>query len=439
VITVSNHLAHIITRIYDEASFAYNVRTGAAVFIEGTVAQLLPAILENDDALVRAFLDSVPSEWKTVAEGDVADAYSKIADVLESKETVEAGEYFATNEDAPLAMLGRYAVKKWQPVNVTVELTYRCNLDCRYCYLDDHSLPGLTSRKLLDVGHELKEAGAAFVLFTGGETFLRPDALEIMQGYKDLGFGLEAKSNALLIDQLMIRRISELELFNLQISVYGFEDGVSPVTGGFYDFSKLRYNIQGLVEAGVPVTLSVIVGKHNITDLPKYESALKDLGVIEVSYSPFLTPRRDGDKTVTELRLSRQEMEAQLKPFILKNGGFVKPTKYRNRECGGPICYAGRDQLAIDPSGNVHPCLDFRLPMGNLLESDLVGILANREAFLRPFKLGKVQKCMDCSIVEYCDSCPGASLLEYGDYVAPVTHKCDVSRFYWDATHEGGD
>jgi radical SAM protein with 4Fe4S-binding SPASM domain len=77
--------------------------------------------------------------------------------------------------------------------------------------------------------------------------------------------------------------------------------------------------------------------------------------------------------------------------------------------------------------------------MGNLLESDLVGILANREAFLRPFKLGKVQKCMDCSIVEYCDSCPGASLLEYGDYVAPVTHKCDVSRFYWDATHEGGD
>lgn len=436
---MSSHLAHIVIRVYEEAAFAYNVRTGAAVFVEGSIAPLLPAIIANDAGAVGTFLNDVPGEWKSTASAELDDLKVKCHDLLEQTQLVEVGEYFATKEDAPLAMLNKYAVKRWQPVNATIELSYRCNLNCRYCYLSDHSLPGLPKQKLLSIGRELKDVGVAFVLFTGGETFLRPDVFEVMQGYKALGFGLEAKSNGLLLDDSMIKRIAELELFNLQISVYGFEDGSSPVTGGHYNFSKLRRNIQGLVKSGVPVTLSVIVGKHNIADLPRYESALKDLGVIEVSYSPLITPRRDGDRGATELRLSRREMEDQLKPFIIRNGGFTRPMKYREPDCEGPICYAGRDQLAIDPNGIVHPCLDFRFPIGDLLESSLKDVLENRMVKLEQFKLGKVRKCLECGIVEYCDSCPGASLLELGDCVAPIPHKCDVSRFYWDATHEGGE
>lgn len=346
--------------------------------------------------------------------------------MTDTTERASNGEYFATDEDSPLAMLSKYAVREWQPINATIELTYRCNLRCKYCYLDDHSLPGLSMAKLMDVGSELKSAGLAFILFTGGETFVRPDTLELMRGYKDLGFALEAKSNGLLLDEAIIEQIAELELFNLQLSVYGFDDGPSQVTGVDYEFSKLRRNIKSLVSAGVPVTLSVMVGKHNIADLHKYRAALDGLGVIEISYSPLLTPRRDGDLSIDKLRLSGQELECLLKPFIQEVGGFTTPPKYRERSCDGPICFAGRDQIAIDPLGNVHPCLDFRFPMGNLQESSLDDILGKRQQLLDPFKLGKMQKCMDCTIAEYCDSCPGASLLERGDYVAPIPHKCDV-------------
>src|SRR5262245_37981015 len=83
---------------------------------------------------------------------------------------------------------------KRTPVEVSIEITHRCPLNCLHCYnnlpmgdstarnseltLDEH-------RRLLD---ELQQAGCLWLLYTGGEIFGRKDFPEIYKEAKKRGF-----------------------------------------------------------------------------------------------------------------------------------------------------------------------------------------------------------------------------------------------------------
>jgi radical SAM protein with 4Fe4S-binding SPASM domain len=281
-----------------------------------------------------------------------------------------------------------------------------------------------------NLADQLREAGTIFVMFTGGEAFLRPDIIEIMSDYHQKGFALELKTNGTLMDPKTIDCLRTLNIYNLQVSIYGLENGYSDLLSANYNFEGLSENIKIAIQAGLPIGLAVLVGKHNIDQLDRYHEVLTNLGVNDIFYSPYITPNRSGGIGFeSAIRLSRSEMENKLLPFLYRIGGLSNPTKYRDCNCDGPICFAGHDQIAISPGGTIYPCLDFQLKLGNMLEDDLNSILARRKDILSQYTLGKMSKCMKCNIVEFCDSCPGTALLEHGDYAVPSLHKCDVSQF----------
>ena len=71
------------------------------------------------------------------------------------------------------------------PVNGTVETTFRCNLRCVHCYVNES--PGdaeeqareLDTARLLRLVDEMADQGCLFLLLTGGEVFVRPDFPEV--------------------------------------------------------------------------------------------------------------------------------------------------------------------------------------------------------------------------------------------------------------------
>ena len=83
---------------------------------------------------------------------------------------------------------------KRAPVEVSIEVTHRCPLNCQHCY---NNLPmgdsaARTSELSLDEYRrlltELQQAGALWLLFTGGEIFGRKDFPEIYKEAKKRGF-----------------------------------------------------------------------------------------------------------------------------------------------------------------------------------------------------------------------------------------------------------
>ena len=92
------------------------------------------------------------------------------------------------------------------PLSGTFELTARCNLGCRMCYIhrrenDAAARAGeLTAAQRLALAEDCRDAGTLLLLLTGGEPFLRPDFREIYTGCRRMGMLVSINSNATLID-----------------------------------------------------------------------------------------------------------------------------------------------------------------------------------------------------------------------------------------------
>src|ERR1700723_4666015 len=83
---------------------------------------------------------------------------------------------------------------KRMPMEVSIELTHRCPLNCQHCYNNlpmadktarNSELTLVEYQRLLD---EMAEAGTFWVLFTGGEIFAPADFLDILAYAKLNGF-----------------------------------------------------------------------------------------------------------------------------------------------------------------------------------------------------------------------------------------------------------
>ena len=102
------------------------------------------------------------------------------------------------------------------PMQVSIEVTRRCPLECLHCY---NNLPmgdieakrrELTKEEHFRMLDELVEMGCFWILYTGGEIFARKDFLDIYTYAKKKGFlitlftnGTPSSTNRLLADYLV--------------------------------------------------------------------------------------------------------------------------------------------------------------------------------------------------------------------------------------------
>jgi radical SAM protein with 4Fe4S-binding SPASM domain len=419
----------ILARDYGNASFLINRETMHSVFLEGPLATFAPRLIDAPNySLPYGYIQDLNKTDKNKVLADFDKIQRAVKALFEPSKCKREKKRSSKKKNA-MEELSAYAIKNWQIVNVNLELTYLCNQRCSWCYLDDFSKKGMTRKRLNILLDDLKMIGALFILLTGGEIFLRPDVLDIIEDINNAGFVTELKTNGTLLKPKMIERLANFNPFDIQISIYGTDTGYFDQTNSFYRFDLIRENARIMVENGMPVTLSVLVGKHNIDSIEKIHESLIDIGA-EVFYSPYITPKRNCNGRKVPLRLTSRDMEQKLLPFLERIDALPVQKKYRNCDEDSTVCYAGRDQIAISPLGRVFPCLDLAVPLGDLSKEPLSDILARRKSILEKFTLRDMPKCIKCADRDYCDSCIGVALLENNDYRKPSRHKCDVVKFY---------
>jgi radical SAM protein with 4Fe4S-binding SPASM domain len=425
-------MSRYVVRLYPDASFIFDRDARKALFFEGSLANLAPIILRDPEqdlsAITKGCFDGNPS---SELREDLQSMAATIRSFTKSIEQGTVNQSFRGSEImSPLGQLAKYARKHSHVITANIELTHLCNQRCRACYLEDFRKKGLDVSALQRVLSQLRKIGTIFISLTGGDVFVRADALDLLEESTRHDLIPEVKTNGVALTPKMIARIAKLPLLDFQVTIYECQDGWSDFTQSRYSFTRLLATLQDLQSAGVPVSVSVLVGKHNIDLLPQYQERLSAVGVANVFYSPYITPSRKGNQDVIAYRLSKQELQLKLLPFLKRLGQLEHPKKYRG--CGKlqPVCYAGRDQLAIGPEGDVYPCLDLRVLMGNILFEDVDTIMKRRRRLLRPFLLTNIPKCRTCKINVYCDSCVGTALAESGDFRKPSQHKCNITRLY---------
>ncbi|RQW89554.1 MAG: radical SAM protein [Geobacter sp.] len=314
------------------------------------------------------------------------------------------------------------------PTKVCLSITSKCNLDCKHCLAKSGQADqDLSTRDIFRVIEELAAEKVFFVSLFGGEPFIRPDILEIVEHLSHFPIGISINTNATLIDDELAERLSKFKI-SYVVSLDGSSAETVDGIRGKGVFDKTLRGLRALRKQGSKVLISTTVLSQNYHDLGKIAALGKDLGVMGVRFNTvffinnaecylddiLLTPqhylylygefenlKKDYGKFVSGSLLQLMESVKS----INENG---RPVTSGERELTVQPCGAAVNQCAIKPDGEVLPCvLLWNTPAGNLVQKPFKEIWDTSKTldeFRMPFTLTEKElaDCISCKYRQVC-------------------------------------
>ncbi|MGD0500595.1 MAG: radical SAM protein [Bryobacteraceae bacterium] len=332
------------------------------------------------------------------------------------------------------SLMEEISKKAWDlgiPLNVQFDLTYRCNERCIHCYLDHHDHGEMTTAEIKAILDQLAEAGVLSLVFSGGEILLRKDLFEILEHARSLLFQVRLKTDGILIREDEAKRIRNLGVSQVQISIYSHRpevhDGITKVPGSL---ERSIRAIRFLKSQGIEVTIANVLMRQNMLDYPGVRALGAELGA-SVTIDPTITPKIDGDNSVTALRIPEAVLKQVFNDEALVGNvqEFCAPPAAADESAlDGYSCSAGHTFCYVSPYGDVYPCVQFPLPCGNLRRQSFLDIWRGSRELeeVRSIRVRDLPTCSGCVHAAGCTRCPGLAYME-GDMRGPSSADCEKS------------
>jgi len=347
--------------------------------------------------------------------------------------------------DLPLEQFGRVILGKWLenrvPITGSVELDLRCNLRCLHCYRDGEWPSGiLDTEEMKDVLDQIADAGTLWLLFTGGEIFLRPDFFEIYEHAMKKGFLLNLFTNGTMLNEKIVDRLAKLPPNNIEITLYGYsEETYEKVTGIPGSRERCYRGVDLLLERNLPTKLKTVVMKTNQHEFMDMFEFAESRGV-PFKWDTQINPNLDSSLTPCNVRLTPQEAvdlefsipsrAAEYKEYYEERKNFRTSRLF--------ACGAGSQTFHIDPYGKMSMCILLRDREYSLKEMSFRQIWD--EAFPPLYRKMRSpdHQCNSCDLITLCNKCPAWSHMEKGNLEGRVEYTCEVGHRraeklgYWD-------
>jgi mycofactocin radical SAM maturase len=299
------------------------------------------------------------------------------------------------------------------PVNVTWEVTYACNLSCIHCLSDagkkhKDELTTTECRQVID-------ALAAMKVFQfnigGGEPFMRPDFLDLMDYAHSKGMVTCISTNGTLIDDDVSRRLDN-NLVYIQVSLDGASPESNDAIRGQGSFDKVIQALESLRKRDIEVSINCVLTRRSFPELDNMVKLAADFGA-KLRVSRF-RPSGRGKDSWQQLNIDKKQMLAfsdWLNSHLLVSTGdsFFSISNEERRTLGLNMCGACKLTCCISPEGNVYPCAflqDEEFLAGNLPHNDFADIWENSPVF-HSFRALEIKSCESCHRFDLCHGgCP---------------------------------
>jgi MoaA/NifB/PqqE/SkfB family radical SAM enzyme len=313
------------------------------------------------------------------------------------------------------------------PLSVHVDLTMTCNERCVHCYRVIEDRRELSTDELKALLADLARAGTLYLTFSGGEIFLRRDLFELIAEAKRLRFDLRLKTNALLLTAARARRLRELGVRQVDVSIYSAEpavhDAVTQIPGSL---ERSLIGIDHLRAAGLQVKIACPLMRDTVAGYRGVRALAERLGVA-CGIDPMITAKNDGDRTTIPLRIGR----GQLAQVLREGAAAIEPlptcAPAARTDLDEIACGAGHNAAYVSSYGDVTPCVAMPVVCGNVREMPFAEIWADsrRMREVRAIRVRDLHTCAGCAASVFCTRCPGQALIEDGDLYGPSTAACE--------------
>ncbi len=303
------------------------------------------------------------------------------------------------------------------PICLTWEWTYACNLACVHCLSSSgrRDPRELTTDQMRSVVDQLADMQVFYVNVGGGEPMTRPDFFEVLEYSVDHGVGVKFSTNGGMITAEKARRLASLDYVDVQISLDGADAMTNDPVRGTGSYDRARVAMDHLAAAGFGAfKLSVVVTRHNASQLDSFESLARDYGA-ELRITR-LRPSGRGRDSWAELHptaVQQRDLHSWLlaRPNVLTGDSFFHLAAYGQSLPGLNLCGAGRVVCLIDPVGDVYACpfaLHEHFRAGSVLDpGGFAGVWRGSELFTELREPGSAGACASCG---HYDACQGGCM-----------------------------
>jgi radical SAM protein with 4Fe4S-binding SPASM domain len=323
------------------------------------------------------------------------------------------------------------ALKLNIPLNVHLDLTYRCNERCVHCYLDHNDHGEMTTGEIKDLLDQMADAGVFYLTISGGEIMMRRDFFEILEHARKRTFSIKLKTNGILIRKKEADRIKDLGVESVQISIYSHvpevHDAITKLPG------SLRQSIEAIRRLrahGIHVIMANVLMVHNAADYSGVRALAAELDA-QFIMDPTITPMMDGDRSILKLNVDEAALREVFRNEALVGNveEFCAPPQGPDEEALDMMpCSAGHTACYVSPYGDVYPCVQFPLPSGNVRHMKFADIWRDSPQLkeVRSITLRDMPSCSKCAHGATCTRCPGLAFLE-GNMRGPSSQDCEKS------------
>lgn len=337
------------------------------------------------------------------------------------------------------------------PLSFDIEVTARCNNNCRHCCInlppDDKAAlqDELTLDEISRIADQAVSLGTLWCLITGGEPLLRKDFSDLYLALKSRGLLVSVFTNACLITDDHVKLFRRYPPREVEITVYGVtEETYERVTRTSGSYAAFRRGLDRLLEGGVPVHLKAMALRSNAHEMPAIARFCRERTKDFFRFDPMLNLRFDGNKQRNEdilaERLSAGEIigieqaDPERSAAMEKRCGTLET---EISEAGQDRrlfqCHAGGESFAVSCNGlfRLCPSLWQRDCLYDLRRGTLAEAWFDFTPRIRAMTSGNpdyLETCRWCPLMNLCQWCPAHAYLECGrmdercDYFCRTAH-----------------
>lgn len=317
----------------------------------------------------------------------------------------------------------------YYPVSAFVELTSKCNLQCKHCYNNSGiSVNEIDIEMLKKLILEFDKNILTSITISGGEPLLYSMLYNLLKFIaEETSIKVAVNTNGIMLNEdKYLNILLDNNVKDVQISLDGSE-----VTHDFIrgkgSYKKTINAIKKCVENGIRVRIGYTVNALNYSEIEEVCRIIKEIGAVSMAIYRYIpsSQRNQHEKLdfnkVTLLEAAKKVIHVQRKyssvgfniyfeklsffAFLIDKD-YLQTTK----------CLAGQAQLNIDSSCNVSMCAHLHNISGNAEKESIVEIWGKQNQLLEKLKEIPTE-CKRCEFAEVCKGgCKGISYCLHNDY-----------------------
>ena len=335
---------------------------------------------------------------------------------------------------------------------LTLNVTYQCNLRCKYCYASFGKYDSLESStgterftSYIDIlcrfgVHEIGE-----IMFFGGEPMLAPDVIEGICDH--IGNLVDAQildsvpdytmiSNLTVLDDRMVEIIEHNDI-HITMSIDGPEevnDLLRITADGAGTFRRIKSNWLKIKD-------------HIVNAEATYTRVQEDHGISYGNLQDWLSREfnlpRENCIVVPVYDCPGYEVESDLSKDLFQETSFDAEDGdlleiIRRNATMDVFCTAGYASLCILPNGDMYPChmyaIDSYYLLGNIMELKDMDDYILKLQLLDSVRKNQWPACDGCWARRICHFCPALIICGHHDSLLVDGSVCERRRFSFDCT-----